>query len=102
MRWARFDTATGILQVSPDRPDGYLRVGTPRISHANTTVEFPAGDLSWLHAIPAIGEKFTPTEALGPSSAWPVAAGEYTGSLTWRFTPATDGVKVSSGGPSRR
>jgi hypothetical protein len=102
VRWARFDTATGILQVTPGQSDGYLRVGTPRISHANTTVEFPAGDLSWLHAIPAIGEKFTPTEALGPASAWPVAAGEYTGSLTWRFTPATDGVKVSSGGPSRR
>lgn len=85
VRWARFATTTGALQVRAAQPDGYLRVGTPRISHVNTTVEFPAGDLSWLHAIPAIGEKFTPTEALGPSSAWPVASGEYAGSLTWRF-----------------
>ncbi len=60
-------------------------MGTPRISHANTTVEFPAGDLSWLHAIPAIGEKFTPTEALGPAAAWPMANGGYEGSLTLRF-----------------
>lgn len=85
VRWARFDTTTGALQVNAASPEGYLRVGTPRISHGNTTVEFPAGDLSWLHAIPAIGEKFTPTEVLGPASAWPVATGAYSGSLTWRF-----------------
>ena len=89
VRWARFDTTTGTLRVSSNSHNNatasYLRVGTPRISHANTTVEFPAGDLSWLHAIPAIGEKFTPTEALGPSAAWPVANGAYQGSLTLRF-----------------
>jgi Glycosyl hydrolases family 2, TIM barrel domain/Glycosyl hydrolases family 2, sugar binding domain/Glycosyl hydrolases family 2/Beta galactosidase small chain len=85
VRWARLETEGGTLFVSPGNPDGYLRVGTPRISHANTTVEFPAGDLSWLHAIPAIGEKFSGTELLGPSAAWPVARGEYEGSLTFRF-----------------
>lgn len=91
VRWARLDTTTGTLRISSNGNSddgaaaGYLRVGTPRISHANTTVEFPAGDLSWLHAIPAIGEKFTPTEALGPAAAWPVANGAYQGSLTLRF-----------------
>jgi len=89
VRWARLDTTTGTLRVSSNSHNNaaasYLRVGTPRISHVNTTVEFPAGDLSWLQAIPAIGEKFTPTEALGPSAAWPVANGAYQGSLTLRF-----------------
>ena len=85
VRWARLDTRAGALLVQPGQPDGYLRIGTPRISHVNTTVEFPAGDLSWLHAIPAIGEKFVPTEALGPSAGWPQAAGQYQGSLTFRF-----------------
>ncbi|QCP14489.1 beta-galactosidase [Pseudoduganella umbonata] len=85
VRWARLDTAAGALLVSAAQPDGYLRVGTPRISHANTTVEFPAGDLSWLHAIPAIGEKFSGTEVLGPAAAWPVANGEYRGTMTFRF-----------------
>jgi len=66
-------------------PEGYLRVGTPRISHENTTVEFPAGDLSWMHAIPAIGEKFIPTEAYGPSAAWTDASGEYRGSIGFQF-----------------
>lgn len=85
VRWARLDTQAGALLVQPGRQDGYLRVGTPRISHENTTVEFPAGDLSWLHAIAPIGEKFTPTEALGPSAAWTTASGEYQGSLTFTF-----------------
>ncbi|MUI16558.1 beta-galactosidase [Massilia dura] len=85
VRWARLDTGAGALTVTPGGPDGYLRVGTPRISHANTTVEFPAGDLSWLHAIPAIGEKFSGTEVLGPAAAWPTAGGEYKGSLVFRY-----------------
>lgn len=85
VRWARLATGAGALLVQPRQADGYLRVGTPRISHGNTTVEFPAGDLSWLHAIPPIGEKFSPTEALGPSAAWATAKGEYQGSLTFRF-----------------
>jgi len=85
VRWARLETQGGALLVQPGQADGYLRVGTPRISHVNTTVEFPQGDLSWLHAIPAIGEKFVPTDALGPSAAWTDASGEYRGSLTFRF-----------------
>ncbi|WP_371767545.1 glycoside hydrolase family 2 TIM barrel-domain containing protein [Massilia sp.] len=85
VRWARLDTRAGPLLVQSGQSQGYLRVGTPRISHENTTVEFPAGDLSWLHAIPPIGEKFTPTEALGPSASWPAASGEYRGSLTFTF-----------------
>ncbi|TWI69492.1 beta galactosidase small subunit [Pseudoduganella lurida] len=85
VRWARLKTATGTLLVNAAAPDGYLRVGTPRISHGNTTVEFPAGDLSWLHAIPAIGEKFSGTEVLGPAAAWPIASGAYQGTLTFRF-----------------
>lgn len=85
VRWARLDTDAGALLVEPGRPDGYLRVGTPRISHVNTTVEFPEGDLSFMHAIPPIGEKFVAPEALGPSAAWSSAGGEYSGSLSFRF-----------------
>lgn len=85
VRWARLATQTGALQLNVGQPDGYLRVGTPRIDHGNTSVEFPAGDLSWLHTIPAIGEKFSPTEALGPSAAWSTASGQYKGKLVFRF-----------------
>lgn len=89
VRWARLDTQGGSLLVEGNQargmPEGYLRVGTPRISHENTTVEFPAGDLSWMHATPAIGEKFIPPEAYGPSAAWAEAAGEYRGSIGFQF-----------------
>ncbi len=85
VRWARLETRSGGLTVSANGQDGYLRVGTPRVSHVHTTVEFPAGDLSYLHAIPAIGSKFIPSQQLGPSARWATAKGDYKGSLTFRM-----------------
>jgi hypothetical protein len=66
----------------------YLRVGTPRISHPNTTVAFPAGDFSFLQAIPAIGSKFFGPEKTGPASLPKHAAGEFSGALAFRFGDA--------------
>jgi len=85
LRWARFDTAAGPFTVLSASPETYLRVGTPRISHPNTTVDFPSGDLSLLHAIPAMGSKFKPAEQAGPEGQWAKAAGRYEGTLTFRF-----------------
>lgn len=87
VRWARLATTAGALTITPLAGDGYLRVGTPRVSHSQTTVEFPGGDLSYLHAIPAIGSKFINSDLLGPSGQWARASGEYRGSLTFKFTP---------------
>ena len=36
---------------------------------ANTIVRHSKGDLSFLHGIPAIGNKFSKTDVLGPESA---------------------------------
>ncbi|MBW8780627.1 MAG: beta-galactosidase [Verrucomicrobia bacterium] len=83
LRWARFDTTAGPLTVTSAQPETYLRVGTPRVSHPNTTVVFPAGDLSFLRAIPAIGTKFTLAERSGPASQPAKAAGTYAGTLTF-------------------
>lgn len=81
-----------LLMTGIDGP-GYLRVGTPRLSHSQTSVEFPAGDLSWLHAIPAIGSKFINPDQLGPSSAPPTAAGRYRGKLQFKLAaPARPGA----------
>ena len=85
LRWARFETAAGPLTVSSSRPGTYLRIGTPRISHPFTTVAFPAGDLSFLGAIPAIGSKFITPEKTGPSSQPAKAAGTHSGSLVFRM-----------------
>ena len=70
--------------VSSLRPGTYLRIGTPRISHPFTTVAFPAGDLSFLESIPAIGSKFITPEKTGPSSQPAKAAGLHSGSLVFR------------------
>ncbi len=85
LNWARLDTVAGPLTVASASPEIYLRVGTPRINHQMTTVEFPAGDLSFLHAIPAIGSKFVTPEKTGPASQPAKASGTYSGSLVFGF-----------------
>jgi hypothetical protein len=85
LRWARLDTAEGPLTITCGQPEIFLRIGTPRISHINTTVGFPAGDISFLRAIPAMGSKFVVAAKTGPASQPAHAVGEYTGSLFFRF-----------------
>ncbi len=83
VRWARLDTTAGPLTIVLDQPDAYLRVGTPRISHPQTTVDFPAGDLSCLHAIPGMGSKFKAPDVSGPSAQPAIATGTYRGTLVF-------------------
>lgn len=85
VRWARLATDAGPIQIVNGSPDLFLRVGTPRISHPNTTVDFPAGNLSLLGAIPAMGSKFQTSVELGPGSQPARATGRHTGSVLFRF-----------------
>jgi hypothetical protein len=71
--WARLATTEGPITMVFDSDDLFLRVFTP--SHPEgagmephyTRVEFPSGDLSFLHGIAAIGTKFHPPAAHGPA-----------------------------------
>jgi len=83
VRWARLDTTAGPLTIVSGDPAAFLRVGTSRISHPNTTVDFPAGDLSFLHAIPGMGSKFKTPDVSGPSAQPAKASGNYTGTLVF-------------------
>ncbi len=84
LRWARLDDGDkGRLDVYCATPETFLRVGTPPVSHPNTTVEFPAGDVSFLHAIPAMGSKFLKPENSGPSGKPAQASGVYSGRLVF-------------------
>jgi hypothetical protein len=85
LRWARLDTAPGPLTIVSAQPETYLRVGTPSVNFPLTTPAFPAGDLSFLRAIPAMGSKFIPPEKTGPASQPAKASGEYSGTLTFKF-----------------
>lgn len=81
LRWASFATPGGAWTVTSGSSDLYLCVGTPPVGHANTTVPFPAGDVSFLHAVPAIGSKFVTPENTGPASQPSRASGLYNGTL---------------------
>jgi hypothetical protein len=85
VRWARLETVAGPLTMTAVTPGAYLRVGTPRITHFQTTVDFPAGDLSWLHAISGMGSKFRIPEVSGPSAQPVKADGRYEGTILFQF-----------------
>lgn len=85
VRWARLATSTGPLRIEGVPADACLRIGTPPASHPQTTVDFPAGDLSVLHAIPAMGSKFKAAELAGPSGLPARARGAYGGTLRFRL-----------------
>lgn len=85
LRWARLETNAGAITIENSSPGMYLRVGTPRINHFMTTVDFPSGDISFLQAIPAMGSKFVTPDASGPSGRPAMASGEYRGKLRFQF-----------------
>ncbi|WP_438481437.1 glycoside hydrolase family 2 TIM barrel-domain containing protein [Oleiharenicola lentus] len=83
VRRARLETTAGALTIVSAPPETFLRLGTSRISHPNTTVDFPAGDISFLHAIPAMGSKFISAANSGPSGQPAQASGTYRGTLVF-------------------
>lgn len=85
VRQARLGTTSGTLGVEELPAGVYLRVGTPRPTHPQTMVDFPSGNLSVLHAIPAMGSKFKPAEVAGPSGQPARASGTHRGTLVLRL-----------------
>ncbi len=85
LRWAQLATSQDTLTITQPSGEAYLRVGTPRVNHVTTSVEFPAGDLSVMHGIPAMGEKFVPADQLGPGGLPSKAAGQYKGRVVFRL-----------------
>lgn len=85
LRWARFDVAGAGWSVATATPGIFLRVGSRLEDHHNTTVEFPDGDMSFLHSIPAMGSKFIAPDAMGPAGMPAKASGLYSARLTFAF-----------------
>lgn len=93
--WATLETKELPITVVTDTEDLFLRVLTPRFGDAPTftAVAFPEGDLSFLHAIPPIGNKFAGPETTGPEGQPNEAVGEnptqqmgaYSARLFFRF-----------------
>jgi hypothetical protein len=90
VRWARLATAEGPITFAVESEGLYLRLFTPASGSnpANTAMTFPAHDLSFLHAISPIGDKFLPADQLGPQGAPNPPGGTYEGRVFMRFGDA--------------
>jgi hypothetical protein len=70
--WVVIENTESPFIIATSTPDLFLRVFTPQppagAYNDHTSPSFPAGDISILHGIDAIGTKFKPPELLGPAS----------------------------------
>jgi beta-galactosidase/beta-glucuronidase len=87
VRWVRFATDEGPITAVIDTDNLFVRVLThPTEKLAMKAVApFPAGDISFLHAIPAIGNKFQAAKDVGPQSQLNQANGVYRAAVYFRF-----------------
>jgi hypothetical protein len=67
--WMRLETAGQPFTIVCADEDVYLRLFTPAdpVKTYNVAPPFPAGDISFMHAIPPIGTKSQKPEKMGPS-----------------------------------
>ena len=92
VRWMQFKTSEGPITVrvgqQHDSPI-YVQVFTPKTAPTNllgqVAVPFPHAGVSFLHGIPAIGNKFGGPQSMGPSGQAAVAKGEYKGKISLYF-----------------
>jgi hypothetical protein len=84
--WAVIRNRERDFVVATETEGLFLRLFTPRFENAGSaSASFPPGDLSFLHAIPAIGMKFAAAGSLGPQSRREPAVGEFSGTLFFYF-----------------
>jgi hypothetical protein len=85
--WARLTTPLGPIAIVMDSPGLFLRLFTPDNGPTpqTATAPFPAHDLSILHAIPPIGDKFLAAPTLGPQSAPNTLDGTLTATVYFHF-----------------
>jgi hypothetical protein len=71
VRWARLHTTEGPITFVLDTDDIFMRLYTPAngASPQTAVAVFPAHDISFLHGIAPIGDKFLAPSALGPQAA---------------------------------
>lgn len=95
--WASFKTDDGPITIATDTPDLFLRVYRQEDGEdpRHTAMKWPGGDISLLHAIPAIGTKFLKAEDLGPQGRRFPAEGSYSGTLWFYFgRPGESGTDI--------
>ncbi|WP_238412903.1 glycoside hydrolase family 2 TIM barrel-domain containing protein [Saccharothrix deserti] len=86
--WAALRTTEGTITIVAEDENLFLRLFTPDVGEDPrfATAPFPAGGISLLDGIPAMGNKFHAAETLGPESRKNVATGEYRRTVHFRFS----------------
>lgn len=92
VRWLQLNTSEGPITAMVDQhPDFplYVQVFTPKTPPSNllgqVAVPFPSAGISFLNAIPAIGNKFGAPQSMGPTGQVAIAKGEYKGHVSLYF-----------------
>lgn len=84
VHWMRIDSRRFSTIITPKQSGAFIRVGTNNEGdRINST--YPQGDVSILHAVPAIGTKFKKPDQLGPSGQLNPAPGKVEGGVRFRF-----------------
>ncbi len=86
-KWAEFNTEDGMITLATDTPDLFLRVYSQKDGNdpRHTAMKWPKGDISLMHAIPAIGTKFMEASQTGPQGSRFPASGTYSGTVWFYF-----------------
>ena len=92
VRWLQLNTSEGPITAMVDQHRDspiYVQIFTPKTPSASllgqVAVPFPAAGVSFLHAIPAIGNKFGSPQSMGPMGQTAMAKGEYKGHISLYF-----------------
>lgn len=83
-RWLRLTSPAGDLTVVTEGA-GFLQLGARLADFPTTSVDFPASDIGFLHAIPAMGAKGQAADLTGPAGEPAMATGSYGGRLLLKF-----------------
>ena len=92
VRWLELNTSQGpitaLIDQHPDSPI-YVQIFTPKTPPADvlgqSAVPFPNAGISFLDAIPAIGNKFGGPKSMGPMGQPAIGKGEYKGHISLYF-----------------
>ena len=92
VRWLQLNTSEGPVTAVVDQhfdSPVYVQIFTPRTPPPNllgaVAVPFPPASISFLNAIPAIGNKFGEPRSMGPMGQPAIARGEYKGRISLYF-----------------
>ncbi len=96
--WAELTSADGELLIAIESPGLYLGLFSPAFPDdaQDAVASVPAGGVSFLHGISAVGTKFHPARDLGPQSRRSLAPGSYRGAVWLHARPHREQLSITT------